>query len=71
MDIKTPTLLSIKDVKKMLGVSSDATIYNYMNAGVLPYKQIGKFRRFTLENIQNFLDNCNPTIHRSTKQRIL
>ncbi|MDD5692238.1 MAG: helix-turn-helix domain-containing protein [Candidatus Omnitrophica bacterium] len=58
MNIKTPLLLSIKDVKKILGVNSDATIYNYIKAGILPYRQIGKFRRFTLDDINTFLENC-------------
>lgn len=61
MNPNIPLLLSIKDIKKMIGVTSDATIYNYMNAGVLPYKQIGKFRRFSLDDVQQFLKNCNPS----------
>jgi len=61
MDTKTPTLLSIKDVKKILGVNSDATIYNYINKGMLSYRQIGKFRRFTLEDINSLLENCKSS----------
>jgi len=58
--INLPTLLSIKDLKKMLGVSSEATIYNYIKRGLLPYRQIGKYRRFTPEDVNKFIENCKP-----------
>lgn len=55
---KLPTILTIKDVQKMLGVSQ-TTIYNYMDVGILPYRQIGKFRRFTIEDVNVLLKNCS------------
>ena len=66
--IKNITLLTVDDVKRMVGVSSTATIYNYMLSGILPFRQIGKNRRFTTEDIQQFLENCK-TSNKPSKRR--
>lgn len=60
MEKQITKLLTIKDVQSMVGVSSEATIYNYMNSGLLPFRQVGRKRRFTLDDINKFLENCKP-----------
>jgi len=58
---RIPSLLTISDVKRLIGVSSDATVYSLMRNGKLPYRQIGKNRRFTMDDIKEFLNLCKPT----------
>ncbi|MFH0772537.1 MAG: helix-turn-helix domain-containing protein [Candidatus Omnitrophota bacterium] len=61
MENKSFKLLTPKDVQQMVGLSSLATVYNYMSSGLLPYRQIGAKRRFTLDDINKFLDNCKKS----------
>lgn len=59
--MKNLVFYTIKEIQQMLKVKSPATIYNYIERGLLPYHQIGKFRRITDDDLQVFLRNCKPT----------
>ena len=57
-------LLTMDEVGKILGIKSDVTLYKLMDAQkVLPYRKIGKSRKFKLEDINNYLENIlvSPT----------
>jgi len=49
-----PKLYDIRDVAKILGVKP-STIYTWIKQGKIPHIRIGRLIRFTLEQIDGFL----------------
>ncbi len=58
-----PKFYSIEQLKLLFSRSSSATIYNWMNSGKLPYRQVGKDRLVLEEDLTKFLENCKPATH--------
>ncbi len=53
------TLLEMDDVMSLLGIKSKVTLYKLMDKEkVLPYRKIGKARKFKLEDIHQYLETC-------------
>ena len=49
-----PKLYDIRDVAKILGVKP-STVYTWIKQGKIPHIRIGRLIRFTLEQIDGFL----------------
>ncbi len=60
--------LGIEDVKAITGIKSYTTLLKYMDdEKKLPFFKVGKHRKFTLEDIKRFQDNCRtPALPNST-----
>lgn len=59
-------LLTVKDVMTILGIKSETTIFKMMYKDkTLPFRTVGRLRRFTLDDIKQYLENCKSK--RTTK----
>ena len=55
IETKTERAATKKDVAFYLGVTV-RTVENQMNAGILPYRKIGKLVRFDMDEVKTALD---------------
>ncbi len=65
-DIKS---IDVKTAMALIGVKSQTTLKKYMDVDkTLPYRQVGKFRRFLPEDIRAYWQNTASKGHSNTHQ---
>jgi len=63
-------LLSVKDVMAVLGIKSQTTIYKLMyEEKILPFRKVGRLRRFTLDDVKQYLEKCKSSNHSRVSSR--